>query len=107
MELRRCKSWFTEKMQDIFSSSHAAMGHSDFTVGGGVASSYAMDGVRGREDIESSTPRKQEAKDREERVEETRKKRVESIESSGSELVREWEEKQSMFATASFLCWSP
>ena len=46
------------------------------------------------------------------RVEGTRKKRVESIESSGRELVREGEEKQSMFAFAtaalsSFLRWSP
>ena len=88
-------------MQDIiFSSSHvhAAIGHSDFTKGGGVASSYATD-ERGQKDIESS---KKAGGEGPRRVEETRKKRVESIESSGSELVREWEEKQSMFATTAF-----
>ena len=51
-----------------------------------MASSYAKDGKGTKSSMKAGGEGQR-------RVEGTRKKRVESIESSGSELVREWEEK--------------
>lgn len=75
-----------------------------------MASSYATEGegTNGGGVLQESRRRR---KDREElRRRHEGKEWPESIESSGSELVREWDEKQSMFATAaaasSFLRWA-